>query len=232
MHFLQKIPGAEVLPTRPYQVPVQPSVSPRPALVRSRPLPCPAEPYCRNTPSLARAQPKHMPGSRLTPTQPLPVPHPCSSAPWPGRHGAQRPLGPASPWAASRGRVSRRRSRAPPPTRPPGTPTPARTPEPDPGPQAQPEPRGTCPPGQGRAGARGGLRAAASCALRKSNAFVPPVGPAPALHAPGESPGCGDAVRVPGPPWGPRGRAGGPRGRAGGTPPPGAQRTCSGACPK
>lgn len=40
---------------------------------------------------------------------------------------------------------------------------------------------------RGQAGVRGGLWAAESSALRKSNAFVPPVGPAPTLHAPAES---------------------------------------------
>lgn len=72
---------------------------------------------------------------------------------------------------------------------PPGTPNPAWTPDlrpPDPGVQTQPEPRGACPPGRGQAGS-GGVLAAESSALRKSNAFVPPVGPAPTLHAPAES---------------------------------------------
>lgn len=41
--------------------------------------------------------------------------------------------------------------------------------------------------GQDPNGSTDGVRAVESSALRKSNAFVPPVGPAPTLHAPAES---------------------------------------------
>lgn len=71
----------------------------------------------------------------------------------------------------------------------PRTPTPACTPDPRPQiPVFRPSlSQGSVPARQGPRGGSGVLRAAESSALRKSNAFVPPVGPAPTLHAPAES---------------------------------------------
>lgn len=79
--------------------------------------------------------------------------------------------------------------RSPPAPRPriqPRTPTPDSDPDPDPDPSrvkgsvpARPEVRGAEGPGFPTGWARSGAR-------REPNAFVPPVGAAPALHAPGE----------------------------------------------
>lgn len=125
-----------------------------------------------------------MPGSGSTPIPPrrprtCPVSHLSSPA---GRE--------CGVWLARR--VPRRPAEGAPPGEAPGLsrgPDPAPDPDPDPVRTSRPGPagtEGTAPAGRGQAGARGGGgRAAESRAPCKSNAFVPPVGPAPALHEPG-----------------------------------------------